>query len=315
MDTNLKSIDKEKFKNIIVVTGVFYADNEMYRSRSKIWPKTFANAEKLGIKMVVRNDGGLPSEMLEDFQKFENLTFVNKEKPNTLGGGRREAFQKALEIADVEGINNPVIVWIEVEKDNFINETNLSRLQEEVKNGTNIIIPERGEKAWAQLPEVQGFLEQRAEGRFQQILENETQGSFNKKLDIWFGPKVFNREGAKYFLEYNKEGDKTDLWDSLMVPVVEAIKKGEKVQSVEMDFLYDKGLIESDSSREASIKRIEQYTQILAALGDKNWQEFFENAKDEISKAKEIQIEKKTLDNEEGKEAKKEIVNKFWKMK
>ena len=306
---------KEKFKDVIVVTGVFYADNEMYRSRSKIWPKTFANADRLGVKMVVRNDGGLPSEMLDGYQKFQNLTFVNKDKPNTLGGGRREAFQKALEIADSERIENPVIVWIEAEKDNFINETNLSRLQDEIKKGTNIIIPERGEKAWKQLPEIQGFLEQRAEGKFQQILENETEGAFNKKLDIWFGPKVFNREGAKYFLEYNKEGNKTDLWDSLMVPVVEAIKKGEKVESVEMDFLYDTGLIESDSSKEASIKRIEQYTQILAALGDEDWQKFFENAKDEIAKAKEILNEKKTLDTPEGEEAKKGIMNKFWKLK
>ena len=243
-----------------------------------------------------------------------NITFVNKEKPNTLGGGRRDAFQKALEIANIENIDNPVIVWTEVEKDDFINETNLSRLQEEMNKGTNIIIPERGEKAWNQLPEVQCFLEQRAEGKFQQILENETHGTFNKKLDIWFGPKVFNKEGAKYFLEYNKEGDKTDLWDSLMVPVVEAIKKGEKVESIGMDFLYDKGLIESDSSKEASIKRIEQYTQILAALGDKDWQKFFENAKDEIVKAKEIFNEKKTLDNPEGTEAKKNILNK-WNIK
>ncbi|MDQ5971628.1 MAG: hypothetical protein QG570_530 [Patescibacteria group bacterium] len=307
-------MNKDEFKNIIVVTGVYYADNEMYRSRSKIWPKTFANAEKLGVKMVVRNDGGLPTEMLDSFKKFQNLTFVNKDNPNTLGGGRREAFQRALEIADTEGIDNPTIIWIEVEKDDFINEANLHRLQEEINNGTNIIIPERGEKAWNQLPEVQSFLEKRAEGKFQQILEKETKGSFNKKLDIWFGPKVFNKEGAKYFLEYNKEGDKTDLWDSLMVPVVEAIKKGEKVESVEMDFLYDKGLIESDSSREASIKRIEQYTQILAALGDKDWQEFFERAKDELASAKEVLSEKKTLDNPEGIEAKKNIVNK-WKLK
>src|SRR3989344_5686520 len=112
-------MNKDELKNLIVYTGVFYQDNETYRTRSKIWFKTFDNAAKLGIKVVVRNDGGLPAEMLQRIKAYSNITIVEKDpsKKNTLGSGRREALQKAIEIAEKEGGEKPDFLWTEPEKD------------------------------------------------------------------------------------------------------------------------------------------------------------------------------------------------------
>ena len=306
-------MNKDELKNLIVYTGVFYQDNETYRTRSKIWFKTFDNAAKLGIKVVVRNDGGLPAEMLQRIKAYSNITIVEKDpsKKNTLGSGRREALQKAKEIADQERIEDPVFLWTEPEKDNLITEKNLLRMISGIREGANIVIPERGEKAWGQLPKLQHWLEQRAKKRAKNIVE------FDDKLDLWFGPEVLDKIGAGYFLDYNAGKNRVDLWDALIVPVFDAMRDGIKVTSVPVDFLYNQSQIDNESdesNREIKIKRIEQYTQILKELGDPKWQDFFRDAKGELAKIRELNKDP-SGNQEKLKEAKKSLVKNFFRLK
>ncbi len=311
-------MQNDEFKNVIVFTGVYFQEDAIYQMRSKIWPKTIENAAKLGVKVIIRNDGGVSEEILSELKKYGNVTFVDKTEPATLGEGRRKIFKKGLDVAEMEGIENPVFLWTEPEKDGLITEENLSRIVREVENGSHIIVPERGEKAWTQLPKIQSFLENRAQGKVRDMLVS-TSGNINQEiLDLWFGPKVFDKTGADYFLKYNSEKNKIDLWDSLMVPVMEAVKDGVNVKSIPMDFLYNEEQIrvESDeTNKEISIKRIEQYTQILKELGDPTWIEFFENSKNELEKIKEIKKDDKELNTTPAKEAKAGLMNKFWKLK
>ncbi|OGI95608.1 hypothetical protein A2917_03605 [Candidatus Nomurabacteria bacterium RIFCSPLOWO2_01_FULL_42_17] len=306
---------QEELKNLIVYTGVFYQDNETYRTRSQIWFKTFDNAKKLGIKVVVRNDGGLPLEMLERIKAYDNITIVEKDplKKNTLGGGRREALQKAIDIAKEDGISNPVFLWTEPEKDDLITEKNLIPLVAEINAGANMVIPERGENAWNELSKQQRWLEQRAEKRVQEKIMKSSE-----RLDLWFGPKVLDLVGADYFLQYNSNNDRIDLWDSLMVPVLEAKKDGLKVTSVPLDFSYD----ESQTAKGAEAKqegiptkRIEQYAQILKELGDLKWVDFFEDSKRELDKIKEIHREKPENKEQLLREKKKSLIKNFFRMK
>ena len=176
----------------------------------------------------------------------------------------------------------------------------------EVREGNNIVVASREKEAWEQLPPFQRWVEQRANARANTIVENEI--GVNPELDFWFAPKAFDKVGAEEFLAYNPHKDRLDLWDSIMVPIIEAIKKGKKVKSVPIEFLYNKKQIdvESDeSNRDIKIKRIEQYTQILKELGDRKWKEFFDGAKvylDEIKRLnKENPGNKKELKNQEKK--------------
>ena len=307
-------MNSEELKNLIIYTGVYYQNDALYQARSQIWFKTFDNAQKLGIRVVVRNDGGLPPEMLERIKAYDNITIVEKDlsKKNTLGSGRREALQKAMEIAEKEGIEKPVFLWTEPEKDDLVTEKNLNPLVAEINAGSNMVIPERGEKAWGELPKQQRWLEQRAEKRVQENIMKS-----DERLDLWFGPKVLDLDGAKYFLSYNSNGDKIDLWDSLMVPVLEAKKGGLQVRSVPLDFSYDES--QTADGAEAKLegmptKRIEQYAQILKELGDTRWVDFFKEAEGELVKIRELKTDP-SGNPDELKEAKKRLMGKFFRMK
>ncbi len=306
-------MDKKELENLIIYTGIYYQNDDTYNTRSKIWFETFDNAKKLGIKVVVRNDGGLPPEMLERVRSYENITTVDKnpEIQNTLGSGRREALQKCIEIAKEEGIKDPVFLWTEPEKDKLINEESLLRMVRAVREGAHIAVAEREAKAWDQLPRIQKWFEKRANKRTQEV------NGLDKELDMWFAPKSFDTKGAEYFLKYNSDKTHLDLWDSIMVPVISAIKDGVEVKGVPVDFLYNEKQIENESgsNREIEIKRLEQYTQILKELGDPKWAEFFETAKAELQNIKELKKEDKSLEGEQSIEAKKGLMNKFWKMK
>ncbi|MBI2627537.1 hypothetical protein HYW72_01255 [Candidatus Nomurabacteria bacterium] len=309
-------MDKDELKNLIVYTGVYYQDDATYQARSQVWFETFDNAKKLGIKVVVRNDGGLPEEMLERIKAYDNITIVEKTGPSTLGGGRREALQKCLDVAEAENIKNPVFVWIEPEKDNFITEEVLLPLIKEVREGNNIVVAERTEEAWKQLPPFQRWVEKRANARANQIVKNET--GIDSELDFWFAPKAFDKVGAQEFLAYNPNKDRLDLWDSIMVPIVEAIKKGKKVRSLPVDFLYNKKQIEvesDESNREIKIKRIEQYAQILKELGDKKWKEFFDESKEQLANIRELNKTKPEGYAEEIAKEKKSLLGNFFKLK
>lgn len=315
----------DELKNLIIYTGVYYTKSDLYDARSKIWFKTFDNAQRLGIRVVVRNDGGLPPEMLERIKAYENITIVEKDplKKNTLGSGRREALQKAIEIAEKEGIKKPVFLWTEPEKDDLITEKNLRPLVAEINAGSNMVIPERGEKAWNELPKQQRWLEQRAEKRVQEKIMKS-----DERLDLWFGPKVLDKAGAEYFLRYNSTGNEIDLWDSLMVPVLEAKKDGLRVKSVPLDFSYDESQTAKGTEAKQEgipIKRIEQYAQILKALGDPKWGEFFVEAQNELVRVRELGADLKVVTDKESpkakliegelKEVKKGVMRKFFKLK
>lgn len=309
-------MNKEEFKNLIIYTSVYYQNNDIYRTRSKIWFKTFNNAKELGVRVVVRNDGGLPEDMLEKIKLYSNIIIVNKTIPNTLGGGRREALQKAMEIARESNIDKPIFLWTEPEKDNLITRGNLLKIVSEIQRGSHIAVIERKEESWEQLPKFQSWIEKRANERARGIMEENT-GRHKEILDLWFGPKAFDKIGAQYFLKYNLDGLRIDLWDAHIIPVFEAIKKGEKVSGVPVDFLYNEIQIQNESdatNREIKIKRLEQYAQILKELGDKKWVDFFEKSKDELEKIKDLEKEV-SIDSSLLVKTKNEIVQKFFKIK
>ncbi len=308
--------DKEKFKDLIIYTGIYYQKDATYDARSQIWPQTIANAEKLGIPIVIRNDGGVPDELLNQIKSFKNVTIVDKnpEVANTLGSGRREALQKCIEIAKENGIEDPVFLWTEPEKDDLITPENLTRMVRVIRDGAHIAVAEREEKAWQQLPKTQKWFEKRANKRAHEVANPKP----DKELDMWFAPKMFDTKGSQYFLKYNSDKTRLDLWDSLMVPVMDAVKDGVEVKGVPVDFLYNEAQIkvESDeSNKEIKIKRLEQYSQILKELGDPKWIEFFETSKEELQTVKEIKKEDKLLVGEEAEESKKGVMNQFWKLK
>ena len=228
--------------------------------------KLFENAEKLGIKCVIV-DGGSNKTFLEKVSEYKNVE-LSAQTARGMGAGRREA----LSIASEE-FSNPAskhfFLWVEPEKDGLITEENLSKMIESLREGnSDIVVPLRGEKGMDSLPRFQAWIEERANKKASQLIgKNVTEEEAEGVWDIWFGPKMFNQKGLKYFLEYKGELDK---WDSVIKPVMEAYEGGAKIASVPVDFAYDESQKSNEENdRNFKMKRIEQYAMILSEMGDK----------------------------------------------
>ncbi len=264
---------KNNFDDLTIFTTTFYKDDPVSQVREKLAIKLLENANNLGVKVVVV-DGGSNEAFLEKIRQMPN---VNLLVDPTLKMG--ESRRKALEVAAAEK-QTPYYMWVEPEKDGLITAESIEAMLTPLReNKTDIVVPKR--KSMETLPPLQANLEQRANKRANKITYGDQQ-SENEVLDLWFGPKLFNEVGGKYFAEY---GGKLDKWDSILKPVIDAYHDGKRVAGVEVDYEYDPSQSGSEvSDRKMQLKRIEQYAAILAEMGDSFWKRKIESGETSVRK-------------------------------
>lgn len=256
------NVNDQKLESLIIITSTLYKKDEVSEVRSLIALETLRRINDLGVRCVVV-DGGSDTHFLENAGSLPNITVVVEPR---LGMG--ESRRKALDIAVTQFPDSKFYLWMEPEKDDLVREDSLEAMLGPLeREESDIVVPKR--KSLAGYPKFQKWIEQRANKRVANqlnIYDDEGQ-----QLDLWFGPKMFNRCGAEYFLNYQSSLDK---WDSIIAPVVEGHRKGARIKSVVIDYRYDtiQELHEEEDS-EMNRKRIEQYTTILPELGDKYWQQ------------------------------------------
>jgi len=258
---DLDQIKNFKFPDLVIYTSTLYGNDEVSKVREKLALKLFNNIHQLGIRCVVL-DGGSNENFLEEAKEFPNVEIIVNPSLG-MGEGRRAALGAAMEKKEAS-----FFLWIEPEKDDLINEKELEKMIADLReNKTDIVIPRRESKET--MPKFQAWVESRANKRAMEVAG--VSGEEAKEVwDLWFGPKMFNREGAKYFLEYK---GKLDKWDSIIKPVLDAYQDGKRVSSVDIGYKYDVSQKESEEeNREMKKKRILQYTKILAEIGDEFWQ-------------------------------------------
>lgn len=258
---------KEKepgFKDLVLFTTTMYGEDAVSKVREVLAEDLLRNAERLGVRCVVV-DGGSNAEFLKKLSGFKNVTSEVDSKLG-MGESRREALKKALEMAGPQ--DN--FLWVEPEKADLITEESLHAMIEGLRAGkTDIVVPRR--KSMESMPKFQAWIEARANKRAGEIMKEGEDEPSEEVLDLWFGPKMFNRDGAAFFADYK---GKLDKWDSIIKPVIEAAHAGKKISSVEVDYSYDPSQSESEKNDDVmKRKRIIQYTKILGELGDKFWEE------------------------------------------
>lgn len=252
---------KVELQDLVIYTSTLYGNDEVSQVREKLALKLFSNADQLGIRCVVL-DGGSNENFINEAKKFSNIEMI-VDPSLGMGEGRRAALKTALGKKEAS-----FFLWLEPEKDDLVNEKELSKMIAGLREGSaDIIVPRRESRDT--MPEFQAWIENRANERAMEIAgvsKEETKDVW----DLWFGPKMFNREGAKYFSEYK---GKMDNWDSIIKPVLDAYQDGKKISSVDVDFKYDISQKQNEeNNREMKMKRIFQYTKILVELGDDFWQ-------------------------------------------
>lgn len=253
--------DENKFNDLFIFTTTLYGQDESSRVRASLAEEFLKRTEKLNIKCVVV-DGGSSAEFLNKIKQLKNIQVVI-EPSLGMGESRRKALEAAMSLASATG--SPSFLYADPEKEDLIKEESLGAMIKSLREGiADIVVPMR--KTMESYPRFQEWIEKRANKRAAKIMnENKAEA----ELDLWFGPKMFNREGAKYFLEYK---GKLDKWDSIIKPVADAYKAGKRIVSAPVDFQYpETQKSHEEMSRVFKQKRFEQYRKILAEMGDEFW--------------------------------------------
>ena len=254
--------EKLKFQDLAIYTTTFYGKDPVSKVREKLAIQLLENAQKLGIHCVVV-DGGSNEDFLGTVKKMSNVE-LHIDSSLGMGDSRRQALSKAMEISAAT-----FFLWVEPEKDNLINEEDLEAMISGLRDDSaDVVVPKRRSKET--MPKFQAWIEDRANQRAMKtagINQEEARGVW----DLWFGPKMFNRDGAKYFLEYK---GKLDKWDAIIKPVINAFKDGKRISDVPVGYKYDLSQKESEENDyEMKKKRLIQYIKILAELGDDYWKD------------------------------------------
>lgn len=169
-----------------------------------------------------------------------------------MGESRRQAIKEAY------NTGKEIIAWIEPEKSDYIKEVTKTAIP--IINGeANIVVPKR--RSLESYPLLQQYSEKLGNLFWKNIT--------GTNLDIWSGPRTWKREMSRYFLEY--KGGYGDKWDSIFIPVMNAILDGLKVLSVEVNYEHPKKQTEiEEGNLEFDKKRLEQLTTLISAF-EEHW--------------------------------------------
>ncbi len=232
-------------QRIAVVTTTQYQSIEDIRF--KLAAKTMRDVYRYTGQRPIVVDGS-PEKIREQLQRAGGSIFEQYPDSTTMGATRRQA----IEIAMLQQAE--VIVWMEPEK------CTLTRyIPELVKRlmlaEASILIPRR--QSLDSYPPYQAVKE--LEG-------NSAVAEFTSRpdLDLWFGPRVFDRRGAKYFLDY--QGENGDRWESIFIPVLQALKAGEKVASHTVDYIHPPEQTAAETDPVMDRKRDDQLVSLLSAM-------------------------------------------------
>lgn len=231
----------------VIATTTFYRDEEDVRAKLAL---QFADeAEKAGYQLVVV-DGGSPTSFVSELN-FRGAMVMKSVTPG-MGSDRRQAMAKAITLAGDGG----VVIWSEPEKHTLVRE--LGHVASPVLLGrSDLVIPKRSYEGLLSYPPEQLLAERMGNLAFKYLT--------GKDLDIWFGVFAANKRALRYFLEYN--GEHGDLWDSTILPRVQAIKEGIRVESVNVKYTHPVEQTEQETGDMGFfMKRIDQLRNLVPAL-------------------------------------------------
>ena len=253
--------------------------------RAGLAERVIKTAVDMGYKIVVV-DGGSDDWFLNRLEG--NKVKIYQETPGGgMGGSRRECLQYA------HNLNTPIVAWMEPEKVDYVKEI-VKTAEPILKGKADLVVPDRrieiksGKYILPYYP-----TSQENEELFGDDCWRELTGT---DLDVWCGPRTWNRDFSDYFLQYNgknfsyttKDGKEIpygDKWDSIFIPVMQAILNGEKVIGVKVDYVHPKEQTELEEGNfGATLKRLDQLNNLVPAFTD-YWNKTYPNS--ELKKIRE----------------------------
>jgi len=235
---------------VVIATTTFYT-KEDYKLRFRLAIDTIRQAKLRSFPIVVLDVS--PDPYVSKAFKKEGAEVISKKKCG-FGDGVRAAIQKAAELSDKDG----VIIWQEPEKSDFVRFC--KKAASIILNGkARIVVPERTLKSLATYPIEQAHSEQFSNLCIQSI-------TGEKYYDYYFGPKLYRKDMVPFILSY-----KGKLWDAHMIPVIRALKQGNIVDSVAVDYQHPKEQKKAEQGNwHWNKKRLFQLSYLLPIV-EKEW--------------------------------------------
>ena len=202
--------------NLVIACATKYDFDPLGNVKAEIAKKTLAVGKNLGYDFVIV-DGGSPERLLVEFRELG--ADVYNQSSSGMGNGKREVIRKAFE----KGCG--IIVLTELEKLGLIDDlAGLVQFMKDVNAG--LVIPKR--------MNLDSYpLEQQLVEKFGNLFWKRVTG---RDDDVWFGARVFRREYARYFLDYQSRTE--DLWDSIFCPLMDMIHDGVKIESFVVNYVH-----------------------------------------------------------------------------
>lgn len=204
-------------------------------------------ATKTGYKVVIV-DGKSSKSFKKNAASNPNIIFKNRRSPKR-SPAKRQSFKIASQIPDVK-----VIITTEPEKIDIIN--SIGKIAAPIlKNIAQIVIPKREESSFqSSYPKYQYESEIEGNKLYNEYLRaNDLLKDSDVDLDMFFGPRAFVNDRKilslfmrKFKIKVKKFEVESDLFDpeelsnAGFFPIVTALKKKLKVESVEIPFTYPK---------------------------------------------------------------------------
>lgn len=234
--------------SIAVVTGTYYPtwgtekETGVDTVRGRLALEMIAKAKEKGFQIIV-GDVGSSGEFLETLRKEGVVS--NTKKGQGMSAARQQTFGEAGELEGVQAI-----AWTEAEKVSLAEDCVTEGIRPIMDGRADIVIPKRGEDAWATYPPFQREIEQRSNRQWNDILRaNGILPKDAEDLDMWFGPKFFKNDPdlLKIFMEkysFEKRGDlaldklvKPEMYtNALFFPIIQALADGYRVISVPVPY-------------------------------------------------------------------------------
>jgi len=228
---------------VVIVTSTLYKGSDDVRAKLAI--ETICSAKEHGYPIVIVDSS--PEEIRDSFRGHGAIVF-DAEKQG-MGIERRQAIRETTGLAGPDGI----VAWMEPEKTPFV--PLLGQVVKElIAQSADLAIPRR--RSLESYPEIQQHAEWLGNEAFRMLT--------GMALDVWFGPRVFRSNIASFFLDYR--GEYGDLWDSIFVPIIRAIKTGKKVIGVEVDYIHPKEQTAIEDDFPMFEKRINQLVTLIETI-------------------------------------------------
>lgn len=236
---------KSSANKTAIIGTTFYSNSEEGLIKSTLTEETITKLISEGYTPIIV-DGGSPKQFLKRFNSLgAKVHFQIKEG---FGAGTREAIKIAYDK------NFPIIGCMELEKVSYVPE--IKKTIQPLLNGkSDLVVPSR--KGLDSYPLSQKYAEKYGNAFWEELTKI--------PLDMWFGPRTWKREVSEYFLRYCDEYG--GWWDSIFIPIIDMIKDGKKVTSVEVNYQHPKNQTKfEEENLFYSKKRLDQLNNLVPAL-------------------------------------------------